>query len=459
MSEKRISYAPTAGLTYDPSDDKYWDEAALQGEITRVFEICHGCRMCFKYCDVFPGLFKLLDDKYDGDVEKVNAQETDRLMLDCFQCKLCEVQCPYTPRDGHEFQLDFPRMVHRYSAQRARKKGLTPRDHMLGNPEGMAKLARASLGVANTMNKVKLHRVFFEKAAGIHRKKKLPMFEQQTFEKWAEKSAKVKPPADDVEVVLYPTCFVNSNDKSIGQDTLTVLEKNGVNTACATGLQCCGMPAWEHGDLEQVRKFVKQNLDVLEPYVDQGAKVIALNPTCAMMARREWRELMTGKERARAEKVGEAVRDAGEFLWSIRKEERFSTDFKSTPGETIAYHAPCHLRAQGIGFKGRDLMRKIPGVTPHTVLECCGHDGTFGMKVETFEASGRVGERSFKEMKSAEAAVWATECPLAATQFEQWAGKKALHPMTVLARAYREDGFPQKVNRGELDVTKGEGTP
>lgn len=442
---RTISYMPTEGLTYDPAEAKYWDEAALTQEVTRAYEICAGCRMCFKYCDVFPDLFKLLDEKYDGDVTKVSGKETDHLMQQCFQCKLCEVQCPYTPRDGHEFQLDVPRLIHRYGAQRARKHGMSRRDRMLGDPEGMAKLARASLGMANTMNKVKLHRVLFEKAIGIHRKKKLPIFEQQTFESWAEKNDKVKPPSTDVEVVLYPTCFVNNNDTGIGKDTLSVLEKNGVKTACATGLQCCGMPAWEHGDIDQLRRYVSKTLDVLEPYVDKGALVVTLNPTCAMMARREWKELMTGEERERAEKISAAIRDPGEFLWSIRKEERFSTDFKSTPGETIAYHAPCHLRAQGIGFKGRDLMRKIPGVTPHSVLECCGHDGTFGMKVETFEASGRIGERSFNEMKAAEAEVWATECPLAATQFEQWAGKKALHPMTVLARAYREDGFETKI--------------
>ena len=40
----------------------------------------------------------------------------------CFQCKLCEVQCPYTPRDQHEFQLDFPKLVHRYKAQRQPKR-------------------------------------------------------------------------------------------------------------------------------------------------------------------------------------------------------------------------------------------------------------------------------------------------------------------------------------------------
>jgi hypothetical protein len=69
-----ISYKPTAGLSYDPEEPKYWDEGALAGEIQRVFEICHGCRMCFKYCDSFPILFDLLDRKHEGDVRKIDAE-------------------------------------------------------------------------------------------------------------------------------------------------------------------------------------------------------------------------------------------------------------------------------------------------------------------------------------------------------------------------------------------------
>ena len=44
-------------------------------------------------------------------------------------------------------------------------------------------------------------------------------------------------------------------------------------------------------------------------------------------------------------------------------------------------------------------------------------------------------------MKAAEAPTWTTDCPLAALQFEQHAGKKPLHPLSLLARAYREGGF------------------
>jgi Fe-S oxidoreductase len=68
------------------------------------------------------------------------------------------------------------------------------------------------------------------------------------------------------------------------------------------------------------------------------------------------------------------------------------------------------------------------------------------MKSDSFEASARVGTKAFQGMQGqAEAEVWATECPLAGLQFEQHAGRRALHPMTILARAYRKDGFPTPV--------------
>jgi Fe-S oxidoreductase len=137
--------------------------------------------------------------------------------------------------------------------------------------------------------------------------------------------------------------------------------------------------------------------------------------------------------------------DVSEFLWSIRNEERFNTQFKSMPGEKVAYHAPCHLRAQGVGFKGRDLLRKIPGVKPVAVIECCGHNGTYAMTVEGFEPSARLGQKAFDGMQAVGAEVWASDCPLAAVQLEQHAGQRALHPMTILARAYRQDGFSKRV--------------
>lgn len=441
-TDKRISYQPTPGLTYDPSDARYWDEAALQGEVTRAFEICHGCRMCFKYCESFPSLFRFIDERHDADVHKITADETRQVMDACFQCKLCEVQCPYTPRDKHEFQLDFPKLVHRWDAVQLKKRGKTLREKLLGDPDTAGRMARVSLGMANVANRARPLRVLMEKTIGIHRDKLLPDFAAEPFDGWAAKNGFVQAEPGG-EAVLFQTCFVQHNETQIGKDVLEVMRRNQVDCRVVKGLQCCGMPAWEHGDLTSLRRQAHHDLELLLPFVEKGAKVLVVNPTCSMMMRREWPHLLEGPDRPRAEKLAPAVMDPSEFLWSIRDEPRFSTDFKSTPpGGKVAYHAPCHLRAQGIGFKGRDLLRKIPGVSiSASVVECCGHDGTYAMTVEGFLPSAKVGQKAFDGMKAGEAEVWATDCPLASLQFAQHAGKKPLHPMTILARAYRGEPF------------------
>jgi Fe-S oxidoreductase len=440
--QKPISFLPTPGLSYDPSEPRYWDEAGLAAEVTRAFELCHSCRMCFRYCDSFPTLFGLLDEKYDGDVHRLTPADVGKVMDLCFQCKLCEVQCPYTPRDKHEFQLDFPKLVHRYDAVQFRKRGKTMRERMLGDPDTAGKMARASLGMANVANRSRPLRVLMEKAVGIHRDKLLPDFASQAFDSWAEQNGFVRAEPGG-EAVLFQTCFVQHNEPQVGRDVLEVMKRNQVDCRVAKGLACCGMPAWEHGDIASLRRQAHRDLDVLLPFVEKGAKVLVVNPTCSMMMRREWPHLLEGTDRERAARLAPAVMDPSEFLWSLRDQPRFNTSFRSTPpGGKVAYHAPCHLRAQGIGFKGRDLLRKIPGVTvAATVSECCGHDGTYAMTVEGFEVSARVGEKAFQGMKTAEAQVWATDCPLAAIQFAQHAGRRPLHPMTILARAYRGDAF------------------
>jgi Fe-S oxidoreductase len=452
---KRISYLPTPGLSYDPSEAKYWDPAALDGEIRRAFEICHGCRLCFKYCDSFPRLFKLLDERHDGDVHRITAGEATSVMDACFQCKLCEVQCPYTPRDGHEFQLDFPKLVHRHDAVHARGRSRTLRQRVLNDPDTAGKMARLSFGLANVANRARPLRVLMEKTVGIHRDKKLPDFASEPFDAWAERNGYVKPEPGG-EVVLFQTCFVQHNEPEIGKDALYVLRRNGVDARVVKGLACCGMPAWEQGDLQALRRQAHGDLDLLSPFVEKGAKVLVVNPTCSMMMRKEWPHLLEGEDRARAEKLAAAVMDVSEFLWSIRNEPRFDGKFASAPpGGKVAYHAPCHLRAQAVGFKGRDLIKKIPGVTVSTtVMECCGHDGTFAMTVEGFEPSARIGKKAFDGMRAAEARTWATDCPLAALQFEQHAGKKPLHPVTLLARAYRGESFG---GDGELPPARGQG--
>src|SRR3989442_12582136 len=84
------------------------------------------------------------------------------------------------------------------------------------------------------------------------------------------------------EVVLFQTCYVQNNEPQIGRDTVEVMERNQADMRCVRGLQCCGMPAWEHGGLEALRRQARANHVILVPLLGIGARVVAIIPACAL---------------------------------------------------------------------------------------------------------------------------------------------------------------------------------
>ncbi len=440
----RIEAKPSDGLSYNMTEPKYWDRAGLNREIERVFDICHGCRLCFNLCPSFPALFEAAD-RNDGDVRKLTADETHRVIELCYGCKLCEIKCPYTPRDGHEFQLDFPRLMIRAKSVGAKENGIGLREKILGNPDLLGKLGNLTPRLANWGCHRKFQRVMMEKVLGIHRDKKLPDFAGETFDKWIARTGLPPEPAEPAaKVALFPTCFVNYYNPGPGKAAVEIFAKNG----CAIKYpkqNCCGMPALDGGDADFARKEARANVDAMLPLVRDGYKIAAINPTCSLTMRKEYLNLLPGDE---VKEFAAAVVDPSELLYRLRREGKFNSDFRSTP-VSVAYHVPCHLKAQGIGFRSRDLMRQIPGVQIATVEACTAHDGSWAMKKEFFELSMKWGEKAFSAMRDADARVMASDCPLAAVQIEQATGVRPMNPLEVLARAYEIDGFADAVSPPE----------
>jgi glycerol-3-phosphate dehydrogenase subunit C len=448
----RIEARPTDALSYNPNEPRYWEREKLDREIDRVFDICHGCRLCFNLCPTFPTLFKAIDDRGDEDVRNLSKTQKREVIDLCYECKLCEVRCPYTPHDGHEFQLDFPRLIMRAKAVQAREEGIGLREKMLGDPDRTGRIGTLIPGLANWGCRNRFQRVVMEKLLGIHRDKKLPDFAHEAFEKWIKRNGPAQAPAEPAaKVALFHTCFVNYYNTAPGKALIKVYAKNGVEVV-SPPQNCCGMPALDGGDVEFAKKEAQRNVENLLPLVRQGYRVAAINPTCSLTMRGEYPTLLGTPEAA---ELAKAVADPHEVLYELFRAGKFSRDFKSTPGK-IAYHVPCHLKAQNIGLRSRDLMRRIPGVEIDTVDACTAHDGTWAMKKEFFELSMKWGEKAFNGMREADAQVMVSDCPLAAIQIEQATGHRPLNPAEVLACAYEPDGWPRKIEPAPIEEASSE---
>jgi Fe-S oxidoreductase len=431
----------SANPAYDPIDSRYYDGKDLRAESERIFGLCSDCRLCVRYCGSFPKLFDAIDDyctdpQYaEVDTKKLKPEDVDQIVDLCFQCKLCYIKCPYTP-GNHEWAIDFPRLMARAKAKKVKDHGVPLADKVPGNPDLAGKLGTATSALANWANENKLHRQFMQFLLGIHKDKKLPPFAAKTLA--AQFAAHRVPPRAEpaAKVGFFSTCYVNYNQPEIGLDTLEVMARNNVDVNFAYE-RCCGMPLWHNGDMDGATAAARENVNHLGRFVAEGRTVVATNPTCSQMIRVEYPRLL-GTEEAR--KVAARTMDPMEFLAALAAEGKLNKDFKSSAGK-INYHMPCHLRAQGVGYKTRDVLSLLPGTKVKVVEECSGHDGTWAMKKKNFESSLKWGKRAFTQMSEGEPDTTCSDCPLAAIQIEQGTGRRPLNPIQILAKSYRGEGI------------------
>ncbi len=156
-------------------DPSYWDRKALDEELARVFDICHGCRRCFNLCNAFPTLFDLIDGSPSGELEGVPVSAFPRVVEQCYLCDICFMtKCPYVP--PHPFNVDFPHLMLRAKAVHHRESGAPLRDRLLTSTDLQGQLLRHP-GVAqlvNGVNRVPLARTLAERVGGIHHDAWLP---------------------------------------------------------------------------------------------------------------------------------------------------------------------------------------------------------------------------------------------------------------------------------------------
>lgn len=418
--------------TYDPRHPAFHDEADMRGELNRVYDLCHGCRLCLSLCPSFPTMFNLIDAK-DGDVASLTAAEQDQVVDECYQCKLCYVKCPYTP--PHEWQLDFPRLMLRAGA--ARPKSLKERftTQALGRTDQTGKVATLAAPLANRAlgHPGSAARQVMDKVVGIAADRLLPPYARTRFTTWFKKrqEPRLSRPHQG-SVAVFPTCLIEYQNPAVGQDLVKVYEHNDVRCVLPDGLSCCGAPWLHSAAFDKFRQQASRNVGILADAVRAGNDIVVPQPTCGYVLKRDYSEYLETED---AKLVGANTYDASEYLWRLHKSSGLDTEFPGDIPATIAYHAPCHLQAQNIGLRSRDLV-KLTGAKVTTIMKCSGIDGTWGLRSENYELARKVAQPLRDALLQADAQVVCGDCQLANGAILQETGTVPLHPLQVLARAY-----------------------
>ncbi len=454
------------GMAYE--NPLFWDRAHADKEIERVFEICNGCRLCFNLCPSFDVMFKRIDaldphaseaegkhldaSHAQGMIEETEAKsllakvevstdnpvhllaqaDKDRIVGLCYECKLCYPKCPYVP--PHEFAVDFPKLILRYKAIDAKEHGIGLREKFLGATDLNGTLMTKIAPIANAAAHNSFNRMLMEKTLGIAKDRQLPDYADQSFETWWSRRAPVEASArtdgkETPKAALFPTCFGNYNDPEIPKAAVEVLEHAGCDLTCPESV-CCGMPKMDCGDIEGARKLARRNAEILLPSVREGRKILSPGPSCTLMLKQEYPELLG----AEGKELADATIDLSDYLLQLGRAKILAKP--TAPIGKVAFHVACHNRVQNFGYRGRDLL-KWAGGDVTLVDKCCGMDGTWGMKAEYFEESLKVAEGAARKVEETAPDVVAADCPLAGLQLKQKTGRTSFHPVKVLRAAYR----------------------
>lgn len=390
--------------------------------------------MCVGYCGSFPALFDAVDRDIESGraegVEKLTQKDFEKVSDLCWQCKVCYIKCPYTEDEGASELLDFPRLMLREKANRARRDGVKVVDRILGEPRTLGALASGpAAGMANLVNANRLVRKAAEKVTGISAEFPLPEIARESFPAWMSKHEPAK--ATEGEIVLFATCYGDYNVPSVPRAAVAVLEHQGYRVLYPEQT-CCGMPNLDGGDVDAAIAKIRENVASLLPHVRAGRKIVVPGPTCGYTMKKEWALYVDTDE---TREVAAATFDLMQFLDGLRRAKKLKRDFKQGFGK-VAYHAACHLRAQKIAYPGMRLLNLLPETDVRMIEECSAVDGTWGMKAAYYEMGRKYSKSLVEGVEDAEPSLVVSDCSLAGLRMWKENRRTVLHPIEALAQAY-----------------------
>ena len=188
-----------------------------------------------------------------------------------------------------------------------------------------------------------------------------------------------------VRASLFVTCTVDQFYPKVGESTVRVLRRLGVELDFPDAQTCCGQPAFNAGFWSDAKPLARRFLRVFrdKPYI------VTPSGSCASMVKVFYQELFAedpslGKA---AQEIATRVYELSQFVVDVLG----VTDLTGAAGRPAAssprrvtYHEACHLRRElGATTQPRALIRAVPGselVEMEQAEVCCGFGGTFAVK-------------------------------------------------------------------------------
>ena len=388
---------------------------------------CVKCSDCNAACPVLKAYPAFPGPKGLGpDMERFRREgvESDTGWVEyCMGCHRCDLACPEA--------VNVSELIARGKAQHKKTGRIARRDYLLARPSRVGKLSSSTAALTNAVLNLKPSHWAMSSLLDITPHRNMPSYSGKPLREQDGVTGGTQ------RALFFPGCFLRYNKPNVGRQVIELLRLNGFSVEVTADI-CCGTPGGANGDAAELMNCVKQNVAAMEKPIDAGACIVTACTSCGYALKADYAHLPTnGALAASARKIAENTYDLGELLVGLMNDGKLRTVF-SPKTMKLAYHAPCHLKSQGIGRPWLRLLRAMPGIEIEEMkADCCGMAGTYGFKNEKYQISLDIGRELFERIKEYKPDAAVTECGSCQMQIEHGTGLKALHPAEVLYSAYQ----------------------
>ena len=413
-----------------------------EGSFASAIEMCNGQGACRKVIGgtMCPSYMVTRDEEHStrGRANALRAAMsgllpkdalTDKRLYDvldlCLECKGCKAECPSN--------VDMAKLKYEFLDRYHQTNGYPLRNRLLGNIAAMNKIGAFFAPITNWSMKMGFVKDLLERYAGIDKRRNLPTLANQTFLQWFRANrANRRSEATRGIVLLFPDTFTKYNHPNLGIAASKVLESLGYQVVLPE-VKCCGRPMLSKGMMDQVRQNARYNIDAIYPYVEKGAKLVGIEPSCILTFKDEYGELVNDD---RAKIIQDNTMLIEEFV-QYAIEDGATLEFKNPP-KKVSLHGHCHQKALVGTAPAMQVLNSIPGCEVSEIPSgCCGMAGSFGMEAEHYETSMKIGEQVlFPAIRDKDDdVVIAAEGISCRQQIADGTGTQARHLVEILADA------------------------
>ena len=199
---------------------------------------------------------------------------------------------------------------------------------------------------------------------------------------------------------LFVTCVVDQFYPEVGESTVRVLRRLGIDVDFPKDQTCCGQPAFNSGFRDEAKPIARRFMEIFK----DSEYIVSPSGSCVAMVREFYSELFRDDENmsSAVRSIASKVYELSEFIVDVLgKAETIDTVCRSIQPvvdathrfseRRVTYHEACHLRRElGITTQPKRLIGALQNVKLVEMEQsevCCGFGGTFSVKYPEISAA------------------------------------------------------------------------